>query len=101
MSELLAEELLNWPEVSARPMFGFRSFYRNGAIFAALPVKRALENPRAIAYKLTGGASQKSRKTPGRKWHLIELDGQRGVTEALACLRMAYERAEAETPRRS
>jgi hypothetical protein len=51
ISVLLARELLGWSDVCARPMFGLRAFYRGTLIFAMLPEKRALERPRAIAYK--------------------------------------------------
>ena len=49
---LLGQELLRWPDVSARSMFGLRAFYRGAVVFAMLPDKRALESPTAIAYKL-------------------------------------------------
>src|SRR5437016_11851754 len=49
---LIERELLQWPNVTVRPMFGMRAFYRRAAIFAALPDKRAMRSPRAISYKL-------------------------------------------------
>src|SRR5437763_13016241 len=49
-------ELSTWPRVISRRMFGMVGFYREGlnkpTIFAALPDKRALSSPRAIAFKL-------------------------------------------------
>lgn len=48
---LLEAELLPWPGVAARAMFGLRAFYRGAVIFALLPNKRALESPNAMAYK--------------------------------------------------
>jgi hypothetical protein len=75
---LLAEELLRWPEVNARTMFGLRAFYRAAAVFAMLPDKRALKTPRGIAYKL------------GDKWQSFELNDEHGVSEALARLNQAY-----------
>jgi hypothetical protein len=78
---LLAQELLRWPDVSARPMFGLRAFYRRAVIFAMLPDKRALESPKAIAYKLTD------------KWQPFELNSQRDIDQALACLNKAYTKA--------
>jgi hypothetical protein len=89
ISVLLSEDLLDWPGVSARPMFGMRAFYRGAVIFAMLPDKRALESPAAIAYKLPGGA----RSREGRKWQLLELEGERDAGKALACLEKAYRRA--------
>ena len=86
---LLSEELLRWPNVSARPMFGMRAFYRGAVVFALLPDKRALESPTAIAYKLAGGMTRRE----GQKWRLFELEEKRGVASALACLDKAYRRA--------
>ena len=84
ISAMLEQELLGWPGVSARPMFGMRALYRESTIFAMLPGKRALESPNAIAYKLPGRAE---------KWHLIELEDERDLSAALACLDRAYQRA--------
>jgi hypothetical protein len=78
---LLAQELLRWPEVSARPMFGLRAFYRGGVVFAMLPDKRALESPSAIAYKLAD------------QWHSFESTNEHDIEEALARLKQAYTRA--------
>jgi len=70
-------------------MFGLRAFYRGAVIFAMLPDKRALESPTAIAYKLTGGTE----KREGQKWQLFDLEEERDVGEALACLDKAYRKA--------
>jgi len=83
---LLAEELLRWPDVSTRPMFGMRAFYRAAVVFAMLPDKRALEIPGAIAYKRADGA----KKTEGEKWQLFELKDERGLDGALVRLDQAY-----------
>jgi hypothetical protein len=89
ISALLSEELLSWPSVTARPMFGLRAFYRGAVIFAMLPDKRAIEKPAAIAYKLPGGAQEGE----GRKWRLLELQGEGDIGRAVACLDRAYRRA--------
>jgi len=70
-------------------MFGMRAFYRGTVVFAMLPDKRALERPRAIAYKLPAGTQRRE----GPKWQLFELKGERDVGNALACLDKAYRRA--------
>ena len=88
-ASLLCRELLQWPGVSVRPMFGLRGYYRDGVVFAMLPDKRALESPNAIAYKLTAGAPQRD----GRKWRLYELAGDHEIADALACLEKAYRTA--------
>ncbi len=62
-------------------MFGLRAFYRASVIFAMLPDKRAFENPKTLAYKLTG------------KWQSFELNDQHDIDEALAHLNRAYAKA--------
>jgi hypothetical protein len=52
LCSLLASELLTWPEVTGKPMFGLRAFYRGATVFAMFPEKRSLEQPNAIWYKL-------------------------------------------------
>jgi hypothetical protein len=75
---LLAEEVSAWPDVTTRPMFGFRALYRSGVVFAMLPDKRSLEVADAIAYK------------EGGPWKSFELKGEQGVGGALEVLRKAY-----------
>jgi hypothetical protein len=86
---LLAQELLRWPDVTARPMFGLRAFYRAAVVFAMLPNKRALDNPKAIAYKLPDGAN----KGEGKKWQRYELQNEDDIANALRRLDKAYTRA--------
>lgn len=89
ISTLLSEELLHWPGVSVRPMFGMHAFYHGSVVFAMLPDKRALESPTAIAYKLPVG----TQRHEGQKWQLFELEGERDIGNAIACLDNAYRRA--------
>jgi hypothetical protein len=89
LSTLLGQELLQWPGVTVRRMFGLRAFYRGRAVFAMLPDRRALENPRAIAYKLPAGTAQQE----GRKWRLFALEEKPDLGGALACLGQAYRKA--------
>ena len=89
ISGLLGQELLRWPEVSARQMFGLRAFYRGAVVFAMLPDKRALESPTAIAYKLPDRVTKKD----GEKWKLVEVKNERDTDKALARLDQAYSRA--------
>jgi hypothetical protein len=86
---LLGQELLGWPEVSARPMFGLRAFYRGSVVFAMLPEKRAFENPAAIAFKLPEGGEERE----GEKWRRFELKNECDTDKALALLESAYVRA--------
>jgi hypothetical protein len=87
-SEMLARELLRWPDVSMRPMFGMRAVYRRNVAFAMLPDKRALENPRAIAYKRFEVQSKED-----EKWKLFELENEEHVGRALVHLDKAYRKA--------
>ena len=86
---LLAQEILSWPKVTDRLMFGFRAFYRGSVVFAMFPDKRAMENPSAIWYKLNDPRIKKE----GPKWHAFELDDDRSVGTALGLLEKAYSRA--------
>ena len=78
---LLAAEVAGWPDVSMRLMFGLRAIYRNKVIFALLPDKRALESPRAMAFKQEG------------KWVLFEIRDENDMGKALAVIERAYGRA--------
>lgn len=75
---LVGEELLGWPEVSTRLMFGFRAVYRRGVVFAMLPDKRSLEVPNSIAYK------------DGETWKSFEMENEAGIGGALVVLEKAY-----------
>jgi len=44
-SDLLLREILGWPNVSSRPMFGMTAVYRGKAIFGVLPRTRAMATP--------------------------------------------------------
>lgn len=87
---LLGEEILRWPEVSTRPMFGMRAFYRGQTVFAMLPDKRALRNANAIMYKLASGKE----KREGEKWKFFELTDASEISGALGVLEKAYRKAE-------
>ena len=85
---MLAGELQRWPEVGIRPMFGMRAVYGGRVIFAMLPDKRALENPKAIAYKrfdVQGKGDD--------KWRLFELENEELIGSALVHLDRAYTKA--------
>lgn len=83
---LPGEELLRWPDVKARPMFGLRAYYRGEQVFALIPDKRALESVTAIAFKPAD-------QTQG-KWKLFEIEDQGDLSGVLACLDKAWNDAE-------
>ena len=45
LAGLLEDEMLGWPNVTSRPMFGLNGIYRGPNIFAVLPRTRAMEVP--------------------------------------------------------
>ena len=92
ISALLERELSGWPDVRARSMFGMRAFYRGTLIFAMLPDKRAFERPRTIAYKPPAAVGTKTGKESDG-WELFDLESERDIAEALACLDRAYKHA--------
>ena len=93
MCVLLAQELVRWPDVNIRSMFGMRAFYRRTVVFAMLPDKRGLESPKAIAYKLPSRGPSKE----GEKWKLFELENEQDIGTALAHLGQAYRKAVGST----
>jgi hypothetical protein len=78
---LIAEEVVRWPGVSTKLMFGLRAMYREGVVFAMIPDKRSLETQNAIAYK------------EGGEWKTFEVKSESGIGGALAVLEEAYARS--------
>lgn len=89
LCSLIGEEMLRWPGVSTRPMFGMRAFYRGDHVFAMLPDKRALRSSDAIAYKLATGKE----KREGEKWKFFAISDAAQISAALAVLDEAYRKA--------
>jgi hypothetical protein len=89
LAALIQRELLQWPDVSVRPMFGMHAVYRGSAIFAALPGKRAMSSPRAIAYKMPPAKKTKQDKA----WQVFEIEGAHEIGRALELLDQAYQAA--------
>jgi hypothetical protein len=87
---LLAEEMLRWADVSERPMFGMRAFYRGNTVFALLPAARTMDRPNTIAYKL---ADEDANIREGKKWRLFDVEDESCLGEALKALDEAYQRA--------
>lgn len=86
---LLEEELMQWPDVSVRPMFGMHAVYHGAAIFAALPDKRAMRSPHGIAYKLPPAARSKQDKT----WQIVDVESAHDIGRVLDLLDQAYTKA--------
>jgi hypothetical protein len=104
-STMLGNELSAWHQVTARPMFGLRGFYRGKKIFAALPVTRAIKNPNSLIFRiqpmppdLLKRARKEPRidtenRIPSAKWFIFELNSTADLRDALWWLNQAYDHA--------
>jgi len=104
-SAMLGSELSTWPQVSTRPMFGLRGFYRGKKIFAALPVTRAIKNLNSLIFRikpmppdLLARAKKEPRidtenAVPSAKWFVFELNSEADFRDALWWINQAYDRA--------
>jgi hypothetical protein len=105
LSARLETEVSDWPGISKKPMFGYQGFYRDGAIFAALPGSRAMKSPRSIMFKsasvspaILESVKKDSRVATvsgmsGAGWFFFELDEASATRGALGWLGRAYEAA--------
>jgi hypothetical protein len=102
-SALLESELLSWPGVIAKRMFGFRAVYREKKIFAALPNSRGFGPEASVLLKfdpmppaLLQHALNDSRvhgNTPGKGWFSFTLSSDTDLHDALEWLNHCYESA--------
>ena len=104
-SAMLGNELSTWPQVTARPMFGLRGFYRGKKIFAALPVTRGFSTPNSLIFRikpmppdLLERAKKEPRidtenRIPSAKWFIFELNSEADFRDTLWWLNHAYEHA--------
>lgn len=100
---LLENEILAWPDVNSRPMFGFTGLYHSKKIFAVLPRTRTIDTPNSIAFRLTRrsrGLTEKMRKderviisTPEAKWISFIVESEADIHDALQWLGHAYAEA--------
>jgi len=102
-SALLESELLTWPGVIAKRMFGFRALYRGKRIFAALPSSRGFGPDASVLLKfdpmppaLLQRAKRENRihgNTPGSGWFSFTLNSDTDLHNALEWLNHCYESA--------
>lgn len=96
---LLGAELVTWPGVRIKPMFGLVSYYRGGKIFAALPRTRAVNSPESIIFKFhrenpeTRRARKQLQEYEALKWLAFEIPSADGLRQALRWLDLAYRMA--------
>ena len=103
-SAALQDEVMRWPGVSMRPMFGFAALYRGKKIFAILPRTRGMGSPNSMAFKLdkTSPAMLARLRAHDRistttmqaaRWFVFELASPADLRAALDWLTGAYEAA--------
>ena len=99
-SDLLLREILGWPNVSSRPMFGMTAVYRGKAIFGVLPRTRAMDTPYSVSFKilLRNPSLQKRLEadlrilpsTRDAKWISFELQSGEDLPDAIRWFAQAY-----------
>jgi hypothetical protein len=102
-SALLESELLSWPGVVAKRMFGFRALYRGKRIFAALPNSRGFGPDATIILKFDPVPPSVIKRaendirlrtnSPGKGWFSFTLTSDTDLHDALEWLNQAYESA--------
>jgi hypothetical protein len=105
LSAMLGNEMSTWPNVTTRPMFGLRGYYRGKKIFAALPVTRAIKNPDSLIFRMQAMPVQLRQRAeketridtdntaPSAKWLSFAINSEADVRDALWWLHQAYEHA--------
>jgi len=102
-SALLESEVVSWPGVIAKRMFGFRALYRGKRIFAALPHSRGFGPNAPVLLKfdpippaLLKRAEDDVRlhaNRPGKGWFSFTLASDTDLHDALRWLNHCYESA--------
>jgi hypothetical protein len=105
---MLVDELLQWPGVTTKPMFGLTGFYRSKTIFAAVPKTRCLGGPNSVIFKLPQDSKwreevakdsriqQESMDT--HKWCPFEIGSEADLRDALLWFERAFQSA--KSPRK-
>jgi TfoX/Sxy family transcriptional regulator of competence genes len=108
-SEFLLQELLKWPNVTARPMFGLKGVYKGKTIFAALPATRALNTSCSVSFKLRTKTPATVKALEGderivrselrtHSWISFEIRSDRDIPDAVEWFARAYKQAAKSTP---
>lgn len=103
LAEALEAEMLAWPNVTSRPMFGLTGIYRGPNIFAVLPRTRAMDVPDSIAFRLLkrprhivtelNQDEQIVASTSEAKWISFVMQSDSEIHAALKWLAVAYRQA--------
>jgi hypothetical protein len=99
-SDLLLREVLGWPDVTSRPMFGMTALYRGNAIFGVLPRTRAMDTPYSVSFKIMSpnpslkkwlqADSRILPSTRDAKWISFELQSGDDLADAIRWFTHAY-----------
>jgi hypothetical protein len=102
-ARLLENEILAWPSVNSRPMFGLTGLFHHKNIFAVLPRTRTMDTPNSIAFRLpkrSGKITERMKKderviipTPEAKWISFIVESETDIHDALQWLAHAYDEA--------
>ena len=103
LAGLLEAEMLGWPNVTSRPMFGLNGIYRGHNIFAVLPRTRAMDVPDSIAFRLLKRPQNIMNElskdewivasTADAKWISFVMESDSEIHAALKWLALAYRQA--------
>jgi len=108
-SAMLEHEVLTWPRVSVKKMFGMNSLYRGKMIFAALPSTRTLISEDCIIFKLEKPSSSLLARLQaddrviaefgiGTRWYGFRINASEDLHGAIEWLSYAYEVATKSKP---
>lgn len=110
-SDYLLSELLAWPQVSSRLMFGLNAVYRGKEIFGALPRTRALETSCSVSFKLHAKSPRTLKLLESDQrvvtselkmanWFSFEVRSDRDLSDAIEWFARAYRQAANPSPRK-
>jgi len=101
-SALLAEEIISWPAVRTKHMFGFLAYYRGDALFGILPRTRGFDSGGLLIVKFDPMPSRLLQRAerdprlgtwtrfPRKGWFTFELTGEDDLRDALWWLQQAF-----------
>ena len=104
-SAMLRQELLSWPGVRTRAMFGMLGFYRGSKIFACLPTTRTLgwssnsfifkfhQASSLLEKRISDDSNLRRSKAGALGWTAFDLNSGDQIPELLRWFQLAYARA--------
>ena len=101
-SALLAEEMISWPNVRSKPMFGFYAYYRGDVLFTILPRTRGFDSGSLLILKFNPMPEElleraradarldTSTRVSGKGWFTFELASEDDLRDALGWIQQAF-----------